>query len=341
MKPAGTIAALLLLCFGGLSTGCQDARAQMPSARGDKPADSAPPPATAKNAAGSLTDAVRDAAAGSPVLLVLSDNAVEARSADGKFKRVIVPGPVQQAIYDPALDLLWVRRLNSIEVWDLRQPKPKAVPVIAAVSEEGEFTVEMKGNRSLRLPSACVVSGTTQLKWVKPPSVGLLGFDEGEPPKPRLVGGPWLNAQFERTARPLTITRADLPAFGTKPVVDLPASVGKCDEPGQCGTAVPFGATGWNLVYAGESPGEDCRHFRCLLHDPATGKFGKPPLPARWLPAAKGAAIGECGLYRFDSSGKWFAIGGKLCTAGGTCADLGDATPLGWIDGERDIGTTG
>jgi hypothetical protein len=266
---------------------------------------------------------------------------VEARSADGKLKRVIVPGPVQQAIYDGVLDLLWVRRLHTIEVWDLRQARPKALPMIADVSEEGEFTVEMKGSRSLRVTSACVVPGSTQLKWTKRPSVGLLGFDEGEPPKPRLVGAAWLTAELERVSRSIAISPADLPAFGTKAVADLPGRVGMCDEPGQCGTGVPFGATGWNLIYAGESPDGDCRHFRCLLHDPATGKFGKPPLPDQWLPGAKPALIGDCGLYRFDASGKWFAIGGKLCSLRVGCANLGDATPLGWLDGERGIGTTG
>ncbi|HEY2899720.1 MAG TPA: hypothetical protein VGL59_04015 [Polyangia bacterium] len=302
-------------------------------ARAEKPSSSAE--------ARSLTDSLRAAAAGSPVLLVLADNVVEARSADGKLNRVIVPGPIQQAIYDGLLDLLWVRRTGAIEVWDLRQAKPKAVPVIAKMSDEGDFSIEMKGDRILSRPGVCVVSGSTELKWQSPPAVKILGFDEGERPNPRLVGTAWLIREIDRPRREVSITRADLPLIGGKPSVVLPARVGKCDDSNECGTAVPFGATGWELIFAGESGGEDCHHFRCLLRDPAANKFGKPPLPLKWDGAPKAAHLGECGLYRFDSSGKWFAIGGKLCAPGGPCNDIGDATPLGWLDGERDIGTSG
>jgi hypothetical protein len=286
---------------------------------------------------------LRTDAVGSPVLLFLvHETGVEARSADGKLHRKIVTGPVQDAVYDAKLDLLLLRREGRGEIVDLRQAKPKPKPIVTDMGNLGEFSVHTPDDRTLQGPGVCVVPGSIDVLWADPPSVKILGFDEGEPPAPKLVGAAWLAKELKRVPRAVTVQKATLPLFGVEPVVKLPRRVAKCDEEGkECGTAVPFGASGWQLVFAGEDEGADCRHYRCLLRDPATGKFGKPPLPAKWSDDAKPALIGECGLYRFDSSGKWYAIGTKLCEVGGACQTVKGMEPLGWIDGEQDVGTSG
>jgi len=276
------------------------------------------------------------------LLYLVNATGVQARSADGKLRRTIVAGPVQEAVYDAPLEVLWIRREGRAEIVDLRKPKPKPVPIVTDMGDLGEVTVHTSDNRVLQSPGVCVVPGTIDVKWADPPSLKVRGFDEGEPPTPQLVGADWLTKELTRPARPIKVARADLPAFGSEPVVKLPKGVGKCGKgESECGTAVPFGASGWQLVFAGEDRDEDCRHYRCLLRDPATGKLGKPPLPSKWSDDAKPALIGECGLYRFDPSGKWYAIGPKLCAAGGACQTVKEMNPLGWLDGGQDVGTNG
>jgi hypothetical protein len=315
------LVALLLVAAGLLA--CNHAQAQQPLRA---------PTAT-------LADTLRKAAGEQPVFFLLAGGAVEARSANESMKRSIVAAPVQEALYDAALELLWVHREGRLEVVDLRKANPTPVPIVANMGDEGEFVIQTKDKRTLRIPDACVVRGSIEVKWLDHPSVHLRGFDEGEPPKPRLVGTNWLVQELKRGAREIKVERVTLPVFGTSPTVKLPKRLAKCAAPAQCGTAVPFGGSGWQLVYAGEDDGEDCQHYRCLLRDPATGRFGRPPLPATWSPTANTAVIGSCGPYRFDLSGKWYGTGNQLCATGGTCRTLGDALMLGWLDGGQDVGT--
>jgi hypothetical protein len=312
-----------LLIVASWAAGCDYAQAQP-----------APPASTA-----AFADTLRKAAGAQPVFFLLADGAVEARSVEGALRRTIVSAPVQEGLYDAALDLLWVRREGRLEVVDLRKANPVPVPIVADMGDEGEFVIETRDKRTLRIPGVCVVRGSVEVKWVDHPSVHVRGFDEGEPPKPRLVGANWLKQELKRDRRDVKLERATLPAFGATPVVKLPKKLAKCASPAECGTAIPFGGSGWQLVYAGEDQGEDCQHYRCLLRDPATGKFGKPPVPATWLPNVNSSVIGSCGPYRFDLSGKWYSSENQLCAAGGTCRALGAALMLGWLDGEQDVGT--
>ena len=310
------------LVAAGLA-GCSRAQAQQPLQA---------PPAT-------FTDTLRKAAGEQPVFFLLSSGAVEARSADETMKRSIVPAPVQEALYDAALDLPWVRREGRLEVVDFRKANPAPVPIVANMGDEGEFVILTKDKRSLRIPGVCVVRGSIEVKWLNHPSIRVRGFDEGEPPQPRLLGANWLVQELKRGAREIKVERVTLPVFSEGPTVKLPRKLAKCATPGQCGTAVGFGGSGWQLVYAGEDQGEDCQHYRCLLRDPATGRFGKPPLPTTWSPTANAALVGDCGPYHFDQSGKWYGTDTQLCATGGTCRPLGDAVMLGWLDGGQDVGT--
>lgn len=284
---------------------------------------------------------VRKAAGAAPVLLAVVKNAIEARSADGQFKATIVPGPFDQAVYDPTLELLWVRHEASLDVWDLRQEKPTAIPVLVDAPEEGDFEI-VRGEHRVHPPGMCVVPGTTTINWQKHPSVSVKGFDEMDtPPHPRLEGAAWLARQLDRSGRQVSQSRLPLPAAsgqGTK--VTLSRSVGKCPDRKECGSGVPFGSTGWTLVIGTEDPGSDCEHYRCLLHDPQAKTFGKPPMPTQWKADAQRSMLGDCGLYRFEPGGKWFAINNQVCAVGGGCQDLGkSAQVLGWLDGEQDVGT--
>jgi hypothetical protein len=283
--------------------------------------------------------ALRRAAGGSPVLLAMVDNAVEARSADGKFKLVVAPDPVQDAVYDAELELVWVRRIGQLEVWDLREEKPKAIPILADAADDGDFWID-HGLHQVSPGGQCDVSSTMIVRWTKHPFVEVVGLDENAAPRPRLVGSLWLTEQFSRPLRSVAQTRTDLPALLDKTHVVIPRKVGTCADPEDCGGGVPFGNTGWLLVVAAEAPGADCRHFECVLYDPRTKKFGKPPLPGKWKASAQKAMLGECGRYRFEPSGRWFAIHEQVCAVGGTCSTLAEsARVIGWLDGEADVGT--
>jgi hypothetical protein len=296
--------------------------------------------AQAKAPDGGFAAAARKASHGAPVLLVIVDDAVEARSADGSFKAVIAPGPVGGAVYDPELQLLWVRRVGQLEVWDLTQDKPKAIPILADAPDQGDFAIE-RGDHQVHPPGTCVVPGTMTVKWSKHPSVEIKGFDEMDsPPQPRLVGAAWLAKEAARPLRSVPAARAPLPAPPAKANVSIPRAVGKCTSPGDCGSGVPFGETGWTLVVASQEPGSDCQHFRCLLHDPQAKTFGKPPRPAKWKPEAQKSMLGDCGLYRFEAGGKWFAVNDQVCAVGGACSTVAkSAQAIGWLDGGRDVGT--
>jgi hypothetical protein len=285
----------------------------------------------------SLAAVLRKGAGGAPVLLAIVNDAVEARSADGTFKLVIAPAPAADAVYDAALELIWVRRLGQLEVWDLREDKPKAIVILADAPDLGDFTIE-RGNHLLSPRGMCDVTGTMTIKWSKHPSVAIVGYDDAEPLRPRLVGSAWLASQFDRPLRSVSLTRAD-PSLTAVSHVWVPRKVGTCSDPQDCGRGVPFGNTGWTLVVVSEEQG-DCEHFGCVLYAPRTKRFGKPPLPEKWKPNAQKSMVGECGLYRFEPEGKWFVVTNQVCAVGGTCSTLAElARVIGWLDGERDVGT--
>jgi hypothetical protein len=297
--------------------------------------------AAAQALEGGLAATARRAAGAAPVLLAIVGDAVELRSADGAFKTTLARGPVASAVYDPALELVWVRRLGQLEVWDLRQDKPRAIPVLADAADEGDFAIQ-RGDHRVAPGGACIVPGSMVVHWSKRPSVEVLGFDEMDaPPQPRLVGAAWLAREAGRPARAVPLTTTPLPApAGSESRVTLPGTVGRCSEPRQCGSGVPFGGTGWTLVVGAEDQGADCQHFRCLLRDPQAKTFGKPPLPATWSREPRRSMLGPCGLYRFAAGGKWFAVDDRVCAVGGSCSTLGpSAQVFGWLDGEHDLGS--
>ncbi len=280
---------------------------------------------------------LRKAAGGVPVLLASVNDAVEARSADGKLKLLIAPAPIEAAVYDAELELLWVRRRESLEVWDLREIKPRAIPIVVEMGDLAEFSIE-RGSHHVG-PEWCMVSGTLRVSWSKRPSLQAMGLDGDEVrPPPRLVGSAWLVDELDRPLRSVSLTRSD-PTLGESTRVPLPRKVAACPDPQDCGRAVPFGSTGFTLVTASEESG-DCEHYRCLLFDPRTKRFGKPPLPDKWSPKAQKSMLAECGLYHFEPGGKWFAIDDRICAVKGACATLGDSVAaIGWLDGEHDVGT--
>ena len=282
-----------------------------------------------------LAATLRKGAGGAPVLLAIVNAAVEARSADGKFKLLIAPGPLDDAVYDAALELIWVRRPGTLEVWDLREQKPKAIPILTDAVDQGDFTIE-RGNHDVNAGGMCEVTATMTIKWSRHPSVEIVGYDD--PPQPRLVGAAWLRAEFERPLRPVSLTRSD-PMLTDESHVRVPRKVGTCSYPPYCGRGVPFGNTGWTLAIASEEQG-DCEHLACVLYDPRAKKFGKPPLPEKWKPSAQKSMLGACGLYRFELGGKWFAVEDQVCAIGGSCSTLADsARVIGWLDGEHAVGT--
>jgi hypothetical protein len=321
------------------------AQKKPPEVVADKPdgGAAAPKPAdkTADKTAEGLAAASRKAAGTTPLLIAIVGDAVELRSADGAFKTPLARGPVASAVYDASLELVWVRRLGQLEVWDLRQEKPKAIPILADAADEGTFDIQ-RGDHHVGPGGMCIVPGTMTVHWSKRPTVEILGFDEMDsPPHPRLVGAAWLAKEFARKSRAVPSAKAPLPGPASKESrVPIPRTVGRCSTPDDCGSSVPFGSTGWTLVVGKEDPGADCQHYRCLLFNPATKSFGKPPMPTDWKPAAQKSMLGDCGLYRFDATGKWFAIDDQVCAVGGTCSTLGkSAQVVGWLDGENDVGT--
>jgi hypothetical protein len=248
------------------------------------------------------------------------------RWRSGSATRVLI-AHADLVLYDPALELVWYTDGDRLLVFDLRAPHTPAVAIFNGMAEVSQLTVT-RGDHTVFSPEECD-SPFAVLEWS---ADSKLKFVLAQPAgTAQLVGQAWLRAQLERQPRKIS-SRA---AF-TEARIKLPRKVLACDDAELCGTTVPFGARGWQLVLVSQQEGGDCGNRGCILHDPAAKQFAAPLAATTWGSAAQ-AARGPCGLYNFDAAQSAFLVGRMLCPDDATCQELGGQA-LGWLQPGARVG---
>jgi len=309
------------------------APAPSPAAQAPAPAAPAPTPAAAGKP---LRDTLAAAAAGKPVLLALdAKGQLVARTVDGAYTAVVLPGPYGDALDDAALDLIWLRRDTGLDVLDLRLPGPAVAKTLVTAPDKvleklGDHFREpphwdMTSSVFVNLDTPCSHGAGVVLDWSK----GGVGTTTGAEAV-KVVAKDWFAAQEHRTRR-------DVPPAFTKKLAKprkVPKNVGTChadakEELGkaECGRVLEFGATGSELVVVSANP-DKCPAKQCRLHDAATKKFTTIPGIAPDDTEAR-----TCGPFLFDGTGTSYLVEDQLCT-GQTCASVGKQA-IGWLDGAR------
>jgi hypothetical protein len=243
------------------------------------------------------------------------------------------------ALYDAAAELVWVRRGGELQVLDVRANALQPISLFGGLPEGGHFEVRHRQQTfaALQPESSCDHGNVVSLDWTSDP--GLVIFEGGTPRRlaPGVSGRRWLTAEWARPSRAL-LPRSHFESSVSR--VSLPKSALRCDDEKLCGSALPLGASGLELVLVQSQWGADCNHYACLLHNPATKLFATPPVARAWGAAAT-TAPGTCGPFLFHRDTAWFLVGNALCGPDGQCQAL-EGRGLGWllpgpIVGERSI----
>jgi hypothetical protein len=242
------------------------------------------------------------------------------RTAQDAHGRVLA-GEVSRALYDSALELVWLEGAE-LRVVDLRQPE--RAPVVIVREWPGTSSLSIKHPAShVASNETCDVGDPIFFDWDEHPRVSGVGERNVDLP---LVATEWLSAELHRAPRALMHERT-FSLLHQQPFVALPPGVGHCvDDPGECGRVVAFGGLGLELVLATTLRG-DCWHPYCLFREPASGAFSSPLPGERWR--GEGNRPGPCGEYHFDRAGTSFLEGTRLCGASGACRDV-NGRVLGW-----------
>jgi hypothetical protein len=298
----------------------------------------APPPAPAPLAK-EIRVTLVEAAGGKPVLLALdAKGQLVGRTVDGSVTRVLLAGPYGDAAPDAERDLVWLRDDHKLDVLDLRGKVLAPVTVVTfpdkAMEKLGQHITEppmwtMDRFVNVTLSTPCAKASGLRLEWAhngESTADWAKGF--------RATGKTWFAAEDKRAKHALG---AD-PYPSTSKKRKVPRNVGTCqadakEESGKnlCGAAMPFGATGAELVTTG-ARAERCPAVQCGLYDPRTKKFSAVP----GLDAADEAAP-SCGPFLFDSAGTSFLIKDQACGPDLTCSSVGRLA-IGWLEGNRALG---
>lgn len=247
------------------------------------------------------------------------------RSVGSSAQQVLADA--QQSLYDERLELVWFYAGERLWVLDLRALAAPPVLIAANVPPHAEFHVVRE--RLLEPADGCDTVPILRLNWSSKPT--LEAWYAAAPPLAP-AGVAWLVAQLSRPAR----TLAEQQTFGsTLAEPKAPGTPARCEAPFVCGSSLPFGNGGRQLVLVEAGVGGDCWHFGCLLRD-ETGAWATPPEAKHW---AAGAAMppGSCGPYRFNRQGTAFLVGELLCATGGSCQAL-SARTLGWLEPGSSVG---
>jgi len=232
------------------------------------------------------------------------------------------------ALYDAALELVWVRRFGELQVLDLRASALQPISLIGGLPEGGRLEVRHRHEpfAALQPESSCDHGDVVSLDWSLEPE---LESSEGGTPRRRALspsGRQWLRAEWARPTRAL-LPRPHFESAASR--VSLPKTALRCDDEKLCGSALPLGASGLELVLVQSQWGADCNHYACLLHNPATKLFATPPVARAWGEAAA-TAPGTCGPFLFQRDAVWFLVGNALCGPDGQCQAL-EGRGLGWL----------
>jgi hypothetical protein len=256
----------------------------------------------------------------------LPSQAIELRTPSGA--RTFVQR-AEGVLYDPALELLWIRNDAQLSVIDLR--KSSAVPELVARDVPSVNRLQVnRADSSVEREDGCDLPSLS-LEWEATPHI------EGElvdATSARIVNGAWLSAELHRRSTPAGVRRTF--SDSRAPV---PQELMDCQDPEQCGATVPFGALGWQLVLVQEQMGGDCYQRACLLFDPASGLFASTLKPHEWR-SARDTPRGPCGPFRFDESQTKYLVEDRLCLPGRGCQKLG-GTALGWLTSGDTVGEPG
>jgi len=243
------------------------------------------------------------------------------------------------ALYDAALELVWVRRGGELQVLDLRASALQPISLSGGLPDGGHLEVRHRHEpfAALQPESTCDHGNVVSLDWSTDPGLEISGSDTPRRLAPSPSGRQWLTAEAARPTRALP-PRPHFEAATAR--VSLPAAALRCDDEKLCGSALPLGSSGLELVLVQSQWGADCNHYACLLHNPATRLFATPPVARAWGEAAA-TAPGTCGPFLFQRDAAWFLVGDELCGPDGHCQALG-GRGLGWlwpgpIVGERSI----
>ena len=231
--------------------------------------------------------------------------------------------------YHPSLELVWFLDGDRLSVIDLRAPGTPPVTVARGATTVGHFSISRPPN-SVETEDGCDVPYIS-LDWTEKPKVEIFLT---EAPNLRIEDAAWLHSQLARPAR----ADGKRQEF-SKRRVRLPAKVLDCADKADCGTTVPFGARGLDLVRVLDKPGGDCIERACLLRDRRTHLFASPLQTEVWG-SAETTRKGTCGLFLFDQAGTAFLVGNHLCLPGHPCEDLG-AHALGWLVPGDTVGAPG
>ena len=295
-----------------------------------------------KGAQTSWIKELRTRAGDQPVLLVRKpDGAVVGQTPDGKVSLPLITDAPADVLLDPGFELLWLHRKDSVDVVDLRQAKPVAIPIARGLPPDAGFVVSVDdggdGLRSVFRQPGCERDMVVNLQWLSVPSLELIDKPRGKGTFTK-AGKEWLRANRERGGE-RRLDLADFAGSGEPSKVTLPPKVAHCFRPGDCGHWLPFGPGGWRLVLTGMQAKDRCHLHQCLIFDPKTNNFASPVEPKKWGKADE-VQQGSCGPFEFDQAGHFYLSGSKACSVQGGCTDLGGEA-IGWMKPGAMVGEPG
>jgi hypothetical protein len=234
-------------------------------------------------------------------------------------------------LYQAKLGLFWYRDGAQLRVLDLNEVDAAAVTVADGLPQIDRFYI-IDHSAAADPDDGCDELPSLDLKWTADPSIE--SPEESEAP-PRITNREWFQREIDRKPRKIGARRE---LSNARAHVRLPKRLFACEAPSVCGGVLPLGETGVELVLVRQLAGADCVHTACMLHDPKTKQFAKPPHAEAWGQAVK-SRLGSCGPYRFDLTNAAYLVDRQLCTAQGCKALVGPA--IGWLEPGDVIGEPG
>jgi hypothetical protein len=257
--------------------------------------------------------------------------ALEVRSLEPGIAPITLAAPVEAALYDAALGLVWVQSGGGLGVIDLRAASWAEIPIARGLPPGHHLIIlnERQPGATLTPESSCDPNNRLVLEWGPRPA---LRVDDSVRPTqvaldPR--GQRWL---LEHAERPVQSPPQRYHLGLAERRIPLDRAKLDCDQSEECGKALPLPprGAGTELVLVQSRRGADCNHYACLLHDPRTGTFATPPLGPTWSDASA-ATRGSCGLYLFNREEAAYLVGSLVCQSGQLCVASGGAG-LGWLE---------
>jgi hypothetical protein len=305
-------------------------------------------PAPAPTETRPLGDALR-AEAGRPIYITAGGSGVVAHTADGKWKKVLVAGPVSVPLLDQVWELVWFVKDGKLQVLDLREPAPKPVALVAGMpdgegyeiyTDDGE--VQMAGDGLMQLrwagtDESADGSEESSLDVDKEYTFPEI-YDENHPKridrilaaadKAKMIpaGAAWLKKEAKRKDR--AGAGGSFAPYRLREEKPIPIPGEECADDRACGVVAELGKTGGAMVVVGRACGRGGCKMSCELYDAKAKKFASPARPTEWKAKPDPKLGARCSL-EWDRDGKTWILDGAVCTPAG--CQKGDPA-LGWLD---------